>query len=115
MKHKLFFLSLLSLFLFMGCNKDRITLEILTPKKGEILKMYNDIDVKVTATTQKGSITQVILMVDTLKRFDLYKAPYDVIIPAYTFKDTGVYFISVTAYSSEGVMEGDAIDIVIKK
>jgi hypothetical protein len=114
MKSKIFFFSILSLFALSSCNKDRITLKIVAPKDGDTFMIYEDIDVNVTATTQKGTIMQVILDVDLDTTFYLTKEPFDFLIPKYTFKDSGIYFLSVTAYSSEGVQEGAAIDIIIK-
>ena len=116
MKYKLIFLSILSLFLLSSCNKDKIFLKITSPAKGEEFKMYEDIDVNITAYTKKGSILQVVLTVDTVKTVYLSeKPPYYYLIEKGSFRDTGVFFISVLAYSSEGVREGAAIDIKIVK
>jgi hypothetical protein len=115
MKSKIFFFCILSLFALSSCNKDRITLKIVTPKDGDTFKIYDDIEVLVTATTQKGSIKQVILTVDLDTTFYLTEEPFDFLISKYTFKESGIYFLSVVAYSSEGVREGKAIDIKIEE
>jgi hypothetical protein len=113
MKNKLFCLSIFLFFLLMACNKDRIVLKLNSPVEGTIFRTYEDIEVSIAATTKKGSITQVVLTVDTLKTISFIKAPYDTILPKQTFKKEGIYFLSVMAYSSEGVREGTAINIII--
>jgi len=116
MKYSIFFLSIFSLLWMSGCNKDKIFLEIKSPVNGKEYKIYEDIDVNITAYTQKGTITQLVLIIDTLETvYFTEKPPYFHRIEKYTFKDTGLYFISATAYSTEGVREGAAIDIKIKK
>jgi len=120
MKHKIFFLFVFAIFLLMGCNKDKITLNIITPKDGQSFKIYEDIEVNVTANTKKGSITQVVLDVNADTILYLTKAPYDFapydfLVPCKVFKDTGFFYLNVLAYSSEGVQEGKAINIKIEE
>jgi len=115
MKNKLFLLPILFLFLLLSCNKDKITLKIVTPAKNAEFFIEDNIDVKVSATTKKGKITQVVLTVDTLEMQFLTKEPFDFTIKPKTFKKEGFYFLGVMAYSSEGVREGAAIDIKIKE
>jgi len=114
MKRRLFFLSILMFFLLVGCNKDKITLKIVQPANGAVFKTYEDIEVVVTASTKKGRIRQVILTVDTVSTYDKTQAPYEFLIPKNTFRKAGFYFLSVNAYSSEGVREGASINISIK-
>jgi len=82
---------------------------------GETFKMYEEIKVNVTAETKKGSIIQVQLTVDNFTTMSLSARPYNFQIPAYTFEKEGIYFLSVMAYSTEGVQEGAAIEIIIEK
>ena len=107
------------LFLSTGCNKDKISLAITSPADGAFFSISDEIEVNVTATTKKGKITQVILFVDIFDTLETNIKPYNFIIPKQTFPDTGpdtaLYFLSVQAYSSEGVQEGAAIYINVKK
>jgi hypothetical protein len=115
MKSKLFFLAILSFFALCSCNKEKITLNIVSPKDGAVFSKNASIEVNINATTQKGHITQVILFVDTLTTYYSTEAPYDFIIPENTFLEKGWYSLSAMAYSSEGVQEGDGIYIEITK
>jgi len=114
MKPVFFFLSFLFSFLLMSCNKEKISLAILSPADGAEFSIQEEIEVKVTATTKKGSITQVILFVDILDTLNLSQKPFNFIIPKQTFKEGKNYFLSVQAYSSEGAREGTSINIKIK-
>jgi hypothetical protein len=114
MKYRFLFLAFLSIFALSSCNKDKIILNITAPAKGATFSVTDDIEVNVTATTHKGSITQVILFVDFLDTLYLVNKPYDFLIHKNTFKKDGVYYLSVMAYSTEGVQEGTTIDIIIK-
>ena len=114
MKIKLFFFCILSLFLWSSCNKDKISLAITSPTDGATFSKFDIIEVNVTASTKKGSITQVVLTVDTLKTICSSTSPYNFLISESTFKENGNYFLSVMAYSSEGISEGKSIYIKIK-
>ena len=115
MKYKLFFLAILSFFLLSSCNKDKITLEIVSPADNAEFSIYDEINVIVTATTKKGTINQVQLYVDRIETISLTTKPFNFIIPERTFPKAGEYYLSVIAYSSEGVQEGTAINIIIKE
>ena len=113
MKSKLFLLPLFFLLLLFGCNKDKITLEVLSPKDDSEFLITDEIEVKVTASTQKGSIIQVQLDVNGLDLISLTNRPYNFTIPKGTFPEKGIYYLSVTAFSSKGMQEGNAIYIKI--
>jgi hypothetical protein len=113
MKIKLLFICIISLFVFLGCNNDRIELEITSPKEKDIFKIDQSIEVKVNATTKKGQILQVQLEIENLFTKSLTDAPYNFTIPPQTFKKTGEYTIAIIAYSSEGMQEGDGVRVKI--
>jgi hypothetical protein len=113
MKTCFFFLSLAALLTLGGCNKDKIKLEIVSPADGATFSKSQSIDVKVTATTQKGHILQVQLTVDTILSQYRTAEPYHFTIPPKTFLAAKMYPLSVMAYSSKGVQEGAAIFIKI--
>jgi len=115
MKYKLFFWLTVIFFLSVSCNKDKISLNIISPADGAVFNVNDKIEVSITATTKKGSIKQVILFVDTINTISFTKPPYDTIIPKQTFKDEGMFYLSVRAYSSQGVQEGKSIYIKIEK
>jgi len=117
MKTKLFFLCLITFFTLNSCS-DIISVEILSPKDAQyddkaIYYYYEDINVNIRASAEKGSISQVVLDVDTLIHINL-EPPYRYTIPGGTFKKNGFYLLSVTAYSYNGVMAGDAIYLNIE-
>jgi len=113
MKNRFLFIFLISLFALCGCHKDRITLEIISPKSDDTFTKEQRIDIKVTASTQKGEIIQVTAIVDTLYNQSVTEEPYNFIIPPKTFKKAGLYYIEIKAYSSEEMIEGSAVRINI--
>jgi len=122
MKSKLFYVVVFSVFLLSGCNRDKVFVEITSPKGGEVFSVNESIIVKVEASTVKGFISQVELNVETLEPQKMVKKPYEFEIPARAFdtytwgeKDTVFRYISVTAYNSKGDIAGDVIDIRITK
>jgi len=122
MKSKLFFFLIFSFFLLCSCNRDKVFVEITSPKDGDVFAISDVIVVKVDATTDKGFISQVELNVETLEPQKMVKKPYEFEIPAWAFdsytwgeKDTVFRYISVTAYNSKGDIAGDVIDIRITK
>ena len=115
MKYRLFFFCLLSLFTLWGCNKNKITLDFISPKEYQEFAINEPIDVKISSTTEKGRILQVVLKVDTLICKSLTEPPYEYTILPHTFpKEDHYYPISILAYSSEGVQEGNGLYIKIK-
>jgi hypothetical protein len=114
MKYRFLFLAFLLIFTLSSCNKDKIILDITTPQKGDTFSIFDEIKVNVSATTQKGYITQVVLIVDTLYTLSLTTRPFEFLIHRHTFRQDGLYYLSVMAYSSEGVQEGRTISINIK-
>ncbi|MDR0207215.1 MAG: hypothetical protein LBI45_08180 [Bacteroidales bacterium] len=122
MKTKLFFFIIFSIFLLYGCNRDKVFVEITSPKDGDVFSINDIIIVKVEASTEKGFISLVELDVETLESHKMVMKPYVFEIPARAFEDpnTGGFvgpifrYISVTAHNSKGDFAGDVIDIIIK-
>jgi len=112
MRKALFILTLFTLFAFCSCNKDKIILEIVSPKDGATFTKGQNIEVVVTASTKKGNIIQVQMEVDTIIK-SLTTPPYNFNIPSGSFTNTGLFPLSVMAYSSKRVKEGAAIYIKI--
>jgi len=122
MKSKLFYFVIFSIFLLSACSRDKVFVEILSPKDGEVFSVNESIIIRVDASTVKGFISQVELNVETLEPQKMVKKPYEFEIPARAFdpytwggKDTLFRYISVTAYNSKGDIAGDVIDIRITK
>jgi len=122
MKSKLFYFVIFSIFLLSGCYRDKVFVEITSPKDGDVFALSDLIVVKVDASTEKGFISRVELDVETLEPQKMVKKPYVFEIPARDFdpytwggKDTVFRYISVTAYNSKGDIAGDVIDIRITK
>ena len=113
MKYKLLLLFIATLFAFSSCNKDKITLAIVSPENNAVFSKGELIDVVVTATTQKGSIIQVQLFVDGWEHHSLTDKPYHFTVPTDTLS-VGLHFLTAIAHSSEGVMEGESVDIYIE-
>jgi hypothetical protein len=88
-------------------------MKIISPKDGDGISMYEDIEIIVSATTEKGSILQVQLFVDTMPPQSRTNRPYNFTIPAGTLS-VGFHPISVIAYSSRQIQEGESIYIEIK-
>jgi len=122
MKSKLFYFVIFGIFLLSGCNRDKVFVEITSPKDGDVFAISDVIVVKVEASTEKGFISRVELDVETLESQKMVKKPYVFEIPARAFdtytwegKDTVFRYISVTAYNSKGDIAGDVIDLRITK
>ena len=114
MKHKLFLISVLSLFLvaLCSCKEERVTCKIITPENEDVFWTFQDIPVTVEASTSKGSIIQVEIFVDDKVIESLTEPPYKFTIPARAV-DTGTHYLTAAAFSSTN-QEVDNIFIIIK-
>jgi hypothetical protein len=116
MKTKLFPLSIFLLLTFSSCN-EKITCILTTQNADAEFYENQTIYVNVEASTTKGSIIQVDILVDgePHKSFSrpMPSAYRDTIQPREL--PVGVYVLSAEAYSSDGNVEVSAIYLTIKE
>jgi hypothetical protein len=80
---KLLSLLILAIIIFLnGCQEDKITCKILSPKDGQCVLLSKDLTVTIEATSTKSTIEKVIVFFDTNIFVELTKKPYTVIIPS---------------------------------
>jgi len=113
MKNKLFFLSVLCLLTLNSCKNEKMTCIITSPKADAIFSEYQSIPITVEASTTKGSIIQVQIVVDDEVIESLTKPPYNFTIPSGTIP-VGMHILSAEAFSSGGNSEVAAIYITIE-
>ncbi|MCL1850565.1 MAG: Ig-like domain-containing protein [Bacteroidetes bacterium] len=118
MKNKLFFLSVILLFTLSSCN-EVITCTITSPVpdaegKLEFYK-HQEIPVTVEASTTKGSIIQVEILVDEDVIQSLTKPPYNFTIPENTIEPGLHHILTAVAFSSRGNREVSAMYFTIKE
>jgi len=115
MKKKLIILGIGTLLLFsLSSCTEILTCVITSPNHNEKFSENEPIYVIVEASTNKGSVIQVQILVDNEIKKSFTKPPYcDTIRPRYLTK--GIHSISAEAYSSGGNMETDAFYITIKE
>jgi hypothetical protein len=85
MKNTLFLLGLAMLIAVSGCKKDKpegrsLTCSITSPKNGEELSVYDDLIITIDAKDSNGSITAVMVYLDSLPCGTAMTAPYIVAI-----------------------------------
>ena len=101
------------LFIFCGCVKEVIECNITTPENYATFLKYESIRVDVEASTTKGSIIQVVLLVDDKVIDSLREEPYNFTIPPDTIS-AGEHILYAAAYNSQQNREVAMIHITIK-
>jgi len=114
MKNRLYFLCFLLLFTLSSCN-EKITCVITSLTAVDTVFFENQtIPVTVEASTNKGSIIQVQILVDDEVIQSFIASPYHYSIPPYTLP-IGFHSITAEAYSSGNNVEIAGRLIKIKK
>jgi len=101
MKHPLFLLGLTAIILLIGCKKEKLTCEIVSPKDGATLSIYEDLVVKVEANNTKSTVTSVTVYLDNLPYPCNTTAPYTAIIRT-EFLTLGKHTIKAVVVNKEG-------------
>jgi len=112
MKTRILFLFLISLFVLSSCTKETVSCQITSPREGSYFTQNAFIDVIVEASTTKGSIIQVQLMIDNESFKSVIDTPYTFVIPEYTF-EPGLHYITAIAYNTNRVQETSSVLINI--
>ena len=120
MKYKLLLLFIATLFTLSSCKNEDITcvMTIITPSLAEDMLVFwehQTIEVSVEASTTKGSITQVEIIVDEEEVIEstLFR-PYNFTIPPSSMEE-GLHSLSAVVYTSSGNRAVDAQNIKIQK
>lgn len=121
MKYKLLLLCIATLFALSSCKNEDITckMEIVTPSIDAeadfpVFWEYQPIQVSVTASTTKGTINQVeIIINDDVFESTLVK-PYNFTIPS-NLLEAGLHSLTAVVFTSSGNRAVDAQYITIKE
>ncbi|MCL2167988.1 MAG: Ig-like domain-containing protein [Lentimicrobiaceae bacterium] len=114
MKNKLFLLFFLFIFILNSCVKEKIVCTITSPAENSMFSLSQSIEVNVEASTTKGSIIQVQLLVDDEAIQSLTKEPYQFTIPPKTIP-VGLHLITAVAYNSMNNQEVANVYITIEE
>ena len=121
MKYKLILLCLATLFALSSCKNEDITctMEIITPSIDEeaeypVFWEYQPIQISVTASTTKGTISQVEIFVDDDVIESTLVKPYNFTIPSNRI-EAGLHSLTAVVFTSSGDQAVDAQYITIKK
>jgi hypothetical protein len=102
--------------LFCGCNKEKFTCKITSPKNGATVLISNNLTIKVEVKDSKSAITKVILILDGfLPAYETVTKPYTFIIPSEKLT-LGMHTIDVSAINLDGESAQSSITInVVEK